>query len=60
MIRVMSPNAQVKPTRVAEQTAWQALPAMLFVERHEFGLDALLDPRLTQHEEYALFSCLGF
>jgi len=35
-------NAQVKPTRVAEQTAWQAVPAMLFVERHEFGLNALL------------------
>jgi hypothetical protein len=38
----MEANAQVKPTRVAEQTAWQALPAMLFVERNEFGLNALL------------------
>jgi hypothetical protein len=27
---------------VAEQTAWQAVPAMLFVERHEFGLNAML------------------
>ena len=38
----MRPNAGIKPTRVAEQTAWQAVPAMLFVERHEFGLNELL------------------
>jgi hypothetical protein len=40
----LPPNASIKPTRVAEQTAWQAVPAMLFVERHEFGLNALLGP----------------
>jgi hypothetical protein len=33
---------------VAEQTAWQAVPAMLFVERHEFGLNALLGLKLTK------------
>jgi hypothetical protein len=42
MIFILPPNTQVKPTRVAEQTAWQAVPAMLFVERHEFGLNVLL------------------
>ena len=39
---LLGPNAQIKPTRVAEKTAWQAVSAMLFVERHEFGLNALL------------------
>jgi hypothetical protein len=33
---------------------------MLFVERHEFGLNALLGPRLTQNEEYTLFRRLEF
>ena len=38
----LTSNAQVKPGRVAEQRTWQALPAMLFVERNELGLNALL------------------
>jgi hypothetical protein len=31
---------------MVEQTAWQAVPAMLFVQRNEFGLNALLGRRL--------------
>src|SRR5690606_2770842 len=32
----------VKPRRVVEQSAWQAVPAMCFEERSGFGLNALL------------------
>jgi hypothetical protein len=35
-------NSCINPTRVAEQTHWQALSAILFVERNEFGLNELL------------------
>ena len=37
------PNARVKPTCVAQPATWQALPAMLLVERSRFGLNELLD-----------------
>jgi hypothetical protein len=51
------PNAQVKPTRVAEKTAWQAVPAMLIVERHEFGLNAMLG--LVAIERGRFGHCIG-
>ena len=36
---------QVKSTRLAEQTAWQALPVMLTAQRCNFGLNAMLGSR---------------
>src|SRR3546814_11431594 len=42
---LLRPNALVNPTCVVEPTTWQALPAMLLVERSGFGLNDLLGCR---------------
>src|SRR3546814_10141533 len=49
---LLRPNALVNPTCVVEPTTWQALPAMLLVERSGFGLNELLGakPGAVSHE----------
>src|SRR3546814_20562197 len=48
------PNACVNPTGVMEPTTWQALSAMLLVERSGFGLNELLGACLvaTSHNVF--------
>ena len=45
-----APNAGVKPNRVAQVTAWQALSATVLPERSGIGLNELLDLALDASE----------
>src|SRR3546814_9130285 len=38
----IKPNTTLNPSCVVDRTTWQALPAMLLVERSGFGLNELL------------------
>src|SRR3546814_20703650 len=48
----IKPNTTLNPSCVVDRSTWQALPAMLLVERSGFGLNELLGakPGAVSHE----------